>query len=401
MRRSVTALFALTVLAAPPRGNAAPGEPAKPRSGGSRWNVAIVVFDNMEILDFAGPAEVFNAAGSGLAYRVYTVAETVRPVVSQGFVKITPQYTIDSCPVPDLVVVPGGGTGGLQRSQKMLDWLRKQSGEADRVLTVCTGAFVAARAGLLDGLEATTHHSGIARLGRDFPKVKVVTDRRVVDNGKILTAAGVSAGIDGSLHVVARMCGPEAAKKTAEYMEYPWHPDPTLKPDAAGTRSPECAAREAWFAGDWKQAAEGYRQAVAKNPADGVAWFRLGAAQFETGESEQGIRSLERAAELCPRDEELLSDLARAQLRAKRFGDAARNYERAAELGRHDGRLLYNLACAYALDGQKEKALRSLERAFDAGFADAGQAEGDEDFRTIRDEPRFREILRKHGGNGS
>jgi transcriptional regulator GlxA family with amidase domain len=94
------------------------------------------------------------------------------------------------------------------------------------MFSVCTGAFVLAQAGLLDGLEATSHHSAVKSLQRDYPKIKVRSDRRIVDNGKIVTAAGVSAGIDGALHIVARLCGPEVAQKTAVYMEYKWQPEP-------------------------------------------------------------------------------------------------------------------------------------------------------------------------------
>jgi transcriptional regulator GlxA family with amidase domain len=180
--------------------------------------VAIVIFNQMELLDFAGPAEVFAAAGG--AFKVYTVAETAKPIVSQGFVTITPQYTIANCPRPDILVIPGGNTSSVSRSELMLNWIKDVSQSSEHVMSVCTGAFVLAKAGPLDGLEVTTHHSAIANLTRNYPKVKVRTDVRVVDNGKILTAAGVSAGIDGALHLVSKLRGPKAAETTARYMEY-------------------------------------------------------------------------------------------------------------------------------------------------------------------------------------
>jgi transcriptional regulator GlxA family with amidase domain len=195
---------------------------AEDKSATSRRNVAIVIFNQMELLDFAGPAEVFAAANGGSAYKVYTVAETDRPIKSQGFVTITPQYTIDNCPRPDILIIPGGNASSVTKSQKMVDWVKNISRDAECVLSVCTGAFVLAKAGLLDGLEATTHHGAISNLRRNFPQVKVRTDVRVVDNGKILTAAGVSAGIDGALHVVSKLRGEKVARKTAEYMEYHW-----------------------------------------------------------------------------------------------------------------------------------------------------------------------------------
>ncbi len=391
---TVLGLTALLSFAAGPTGPAAAGETPKPRSGSSRWNVAVVVFSGMEILDFAGPAEVFAAAGGGRAYRVYTVGETTRPVVSQGFITITPQYTIDNCPPPDLVVIPGGNAASVYGRPKMMEWVKKESGEAKHLLSVCTGAFVLAKAGLLDGHEATTHHGSIARLRRDFPNVKVREDLRVVDNGKVLTAAGVSAGIDGSLYVVAKMCGQEAAKKTAEYMEYRWQPDATPKSAAAGVEGPERAALEAWFAGDWKRAAEGYRQYVAKQPDDGIAHFRLGMSELGAGHADEAVRSLARAAELGLRDSDTLDQLGRAQLSAKRPADAAKSFERALEQKPGSANTLYNLACCYSLDGQKAKALQALERAFDAGFG-AEYAAEDDDLKGLRDDPRFQEMLRK------
>ena len=211
------------------------GDDKKPeRSPTSKRNVAIVIYNQMELLDFAGPAEVFAAADGGRAYKVYTVAETDRPIKSQGFVTITPQYTIENCPRPDILVIPGGNAASVTKSQKMVDWVKDVSGNAEHVLSVCTGAFVLGRAGLLDGLEATTHHGAIPGLRRTYPKVKVRTDVRVVDNGKILTAAGVSAGIDGALHVVSKMRGQKIAQKTAEYMEYRWQPESTASTGSGG-----------------------------------------------------------------------------------------------------------------------------------------------------------------------
>ena len=114
--------------------------------------VAIVIFNQMELLDFAGPAEVFAAAGGG-AFKVYTVAENEKPIVTQGFVKITPQYTIANCPRPDILVIPGGNTSSVSRSEPMLNWIKDVSQSSEHVMSVCTGTFVLAKAGLLDGLE--------------------------------------------------------------------------------------------------------------------------------------------------------------------------------------------------------------------------------------------------------
>ena len=191
-----------------------------------RRNVAVFVHDGVELLDFAGPGEVFAAAGGHKAFRVYTVAASKEPITSQRFLKVTPEFTLADCPKPDIIVLPGGATGVPLRDPKVIDWIKATSADAEIVLSVCTGAFLLARAGLLDGKEATTHWGSIDRLRKAAPKATVYADRRVVDNGKIVTAAGVSAGIDASLHVVARLLGEPAARDTARYMEYRWEPEP-------------------------------------------------------------------------------------------------------------------------------------------------------------------------------
>ncbi len=187
--------------------------------------VAICVWDEAELLDFAGPGEVFAAADNGRAFQVYTVADRPGPIVSQGFMRILPEYTIETCPRPDIVVLPGGGAEPLLESARFTSWLSNVTGTAEVVLSVCTGAFLLAGAGLLDGLEATTWYGAVDRLRVAAPRTRVHADRRFVDNGRCITAAGVSAGIDGALHVVHRLLGPEIARDTARYMEYDWHPE--------------------------------------------------------------------------------------------------------------------------------------------------------------------------------
>jgi putative intracellular protease/amidase/YHS domain-containing protein len=184
-----------------------------------RRNVVILVFDGMELLDFAGPAEVFASAG----FEVRTVAATRDAVTCAGLATLKPHYTVADCPRADVVVVPGGSTA-VSRDRRVTDWVVRASREAKATLSVCTGAFVLARAGLLDGKEATTHHGAIEALRTQFPKVTVRADRRVVDNGKVVTSAGVSAGIDGALHLVKRLSGRPAARAAARYMEYNWQP---------------------------------------------------------------------------------------------------------------------------------------------------------------------------------
>jgi putative intracellular protease/amidase/plastocyanin len=187
-------------------------------------NVAILVYDGMEILDFAGPSEVFQA--SGKAFNVYTVGIKADPVLSQGFVTITPRYTLESAPPADILVLPGGGTGAVRKSPEAMRWVGATAERAEIVLTVCTGAFVIADLHLLDGQHATTWHGAVPNFKSAYPKVTVHEDARFVDNGKLVTTAGVSAGIDGALHVVSKLLGPQAAKGTARYMEYDkWVPE--------------------------------------------------------------------------------------------------------------------------------------------------------------------------------
>jgi transcriptional regulator GlxA family with amidase domain len=193
-------------------------------------NVAIFAFDGMELLDFAGPGEVFQAVGP--RFKVYTVAESTEPIVSQGFVKIVPEYSIHNCPKPDLLVIPGGATTATLKNPDVIAWVKRVSDEAEITMSVCTGAFILAKAGLLDGQEATTHWFHLTRLGKTVPNIQVRRNVRFVDTGKIVTTAGVSAGIDGSLHVVERLIGREAAVRTARGMEYNW--DATREPGEPG-----------------------------------------------------------------------------------------------------------------------------------------------------------------------
>lgn len=180
--------------------------------------VVIFIFEGMELLDFAGPAEVFGGAG----YDVSTVAVTRDAVPCAGLINVTPRYTIANCPRPDIIVIPGGSISAVAKDKRVTDWLARASGEAEVTLSVCTGAFVLARAGLLDGKEATTHWSAIKLLQSRYPKITVRDNRRVVDNGKVVTSAGVSAGIDGALHLVERLSGREKASEVAHNMEYNW-----------------------------------------------------------------------------------------------------------------------------------------------------------------------------------
>ena len=201
---------------------------------GETRNVAIVIWNGAEILDWGGPAEVFESAArygaidDKPAFRVYTVSKTTEPIVSQRFINVVPNYSIEDAPKPDIVVLPGGGTNAILEDEAFLAWAGKVAKESEIALSVCTGAFVLGKHGMLDGKEVTTWYDATDALAEQFPKADVQPGRRFVDNGHVVTTAGVSAGIDGALHVVARLLGYSVALKTAEYMEYGWMPEPYL-----------------------------------------------------------------------------------------------------------------------------------------------------------------------------
>lgn len=183
--------------------------------------VHILLFDAVELLDFAGPFEVFSVAGRDGAFDVQTVAEATAPIRTRGGLTVTPDTALDEAVDADVLVVPGGqGARTAMHREDVLTWVRAAADTADVVLSVCTGAFILARAGLLDGCTVTTHHGGLDRLETLAPRAQVVRDRRFVDNGAVVTAAGISAGIDAALYVAARLCGPAHAEATARHMEY-------------------------------------------------------------------------------------------------------------------------------------------------------------------------------------
>jgi len=193
-------------------------------------NVAILIFDEVEVLDFCGPFEVFSVTGRQdnlNPFNVYTVAEKGEPILARNHLSVNPSYTLQDCPQPDILLVPGGlGTRKEMYNSILMDWIKGCSQKAELILSVCTGVLLLAKAGLLEGLGATTHHLTIDLLKKVAPNTSVQANKRIVDNGKIIVSAGISAGIDMSLYVVAKLLGKEWALKTAQYMEYDWNPDP-------------------------------------------------------------------------------------------------------------------------------------------------------------------------------
>ena len=197
-------------------------------------NVAILLFNDVEVLDFAGPFEVFSITGKrdgSDPFNVYTVAESAT-ILARNALSINTHYTLHDCPPPDILIVPGGGgyrtdgtPYGTRReidNQPLLDWIEQCAPATEKLLSVCTGALLLARIGLLKGLVATTHRGAIAQLSEMLTADQVHPEARIADNGHIVLSGGISAGIDMSLYVVAQMLGIEAAKETAYYMEYDW-----------------------------------------------------------------------------------------------------------------------------------------------------------------------------------
>jgi putative intracellular protease/amidase len=359
-------MLAVSLLVVVTRAGAAPPEPRPPRAGYTR-NVAIVLYEGVELLDFAGPGEVFAAAahqgmrGTEPAFRVYTVARSKAPLTSQGFLKVTPDFTPEDAPAPDVLVIPGGNTDVVLRDEAFARWLAKTAAGSELALTVCTGAMVLGKAGMLDGLDVTTFNNAIDSLQRMAPKARVHRGRRFIDNGRIVTTAGVSAGIDGSLHVVARLLGLRVAEQTARYMEYRWTPEPylatgyTLLNPSLDDRGR--AHQQAEILGDeknWTAAAKAYRELVSTDATDATAWYRLG----------------------------------QVLLAAKDYDGAIDASRRAATSKQHRVNALYNVACAYSLQGDDTHALESLGKAIDAGLRGPG-ALGDPDLEHVRNDPRF------------
>ena len=172
--------------------------------------------DGVEVLDFAGPMEVFALAG----FRIFTVSLRKEPITTQGILKIVPDYGIDDAPAADMLAFFGGEADHVSRNPVLIDWIKSRQASTSYFFSVCTGAFIVGRAGILDGFTATTYHANVEALQQLLPQTRVLGKVRFVDDGSVITTAGISAGIDGALHVVSRFKGQETAKKVAAEMEY-------------------------------------------------------------------------------------------------------------------------------------------------------------------------------------
>jgi putative intracellular protease/amidase/YHS domain-containing protein len=182
--------------------------------------VAFLISDGAVVIDFCGPWEVFQdvmiRSRQDMPFRLYTVAETKKPIRTSGGMQIVPDYTIADAPAPKVIVIPAQS----EPTEAVLDWIRKSSKTSDVTMSVCTGAFVLAKTGLLDGKSATTFHAAFKTFATEFPKIELKRGARFVENGNLATAGGLSSGIDLALRVVERYYGREVAAKTAYDMEY-------------------------------------------------------------------------------------------------------------------------------------------------------------------------------------
>lgn len=192
--------------------------------------VGILIFDDVEVLDFCGPFEVFSVArpvgvhdDAARLFTAVTIAQEEKIITCRGGLLVKPHATIENHPPLDILVVPGGqGTRRERHNQRLLDWIARQDQQTELTTSVCTGAFLLAERGLLDHHRATTHWNSVEWMRQTYPAITMLADARVVDEGHIITSAGISAGIDMSLHVVARLKGLDVAQWTARRMEYDW-----------------------------------------------------------------------------------------------------------------------------------------------------------------------------------
>jgi transcriptional regulator GlxA family with amidase domain len=191
-------------------------------------NVAIFIFDDVEVLDFAGPFEVFSVAGSDMPAKpyspffTYTFALTDAPIQARGGLQVQPKFSIANVPQPDILIIPGGaGSRRLLKNDRLLTWLHDVEPRSEIVASVCTGALVLAAAGLAKNKSITTHHGAFDRLNELEPTCKVVRDRRYVHDGKFWFSGGISAGIDMSLAIVRHLLNDNAP--VVDEMEWMWH----------------------------------------------------------------------------------------------------------------------------------------------------------------------------------
>lgn len=189
-------------------------------------NVAFLVYPEVEALDLSGPLDVFVKANSlaPRSYNIYTVAVGTRTVSTQkGALTLTARYTLSNSPRPDIIIVPGASQSQAEKigaNPRVMSWLKRNAGAGQTVMSVCTGAFILGRAGLLDGKNSTSHWLTLDDFQRDFPKTRAFKGVTFIEDGNIVTTAGVSSGIDGAFFLVEKTSGKEVAERIAKALQY-------------------------------------------------------------------------------------------------------------------------------------------------------------------------------------
>lgn len=190
----------------------------------NKWSVGIFLFNEVEVLDFAGPFEVFSVTevNEEKTFTVYTVSENGEMITARNGLKVQPDYSIENLPPVDILIIPGGlGARKYEiKNEIVIKWIRQQMKEVKLMTSVCTGALLLAKAGLLEGLKATTHWASIEKFKNEFQNVEVIENVKFVDEGHIITSAGISAGINMAFHIVKNLLGMHVAEDTAKRMEY-------------------------------------------------------------------------------------------------------------------------------------------------------------------------------------
>lgn len=190
----------------------------------NKWSVGIFLFNEVEVLDFAGPFEVFSVTevNEEKPFTVYTVSENGEMITARNGLKVQPDYSIENLPPVDILIIPGGlGAREYEiKNEIVIKWIGQQMKEVKLMTSVCTGALLLAKAGLLAGLKATTHWASIEKFKNEFQNVEVIENVKFVDEGHIITSAGISAGINMAFHIVKNLLGVHVAEDTAKRMEY-------------------------------------------------------------------------------------------------------------------------------------------------------------------------------------
>ncbi|MGO4886183.1 DJ-1/PfpI family protein [Anaerobacillus sp. MEB173] len=200
--------------------------------------VGILLFDYVDILDFAGPAEVLSLTANNKAeqtltlykkhllptrpFKVFTISETGLEMKTHSGIKVQPDYSIDESPKLDILIIPGGPLRAVQsmaKNQKIIEWIGKHK-SIEYICSVCTGAYILGETGLLNGKKATTHHLALKLLQDKYPEIQVLSDRKVVQDGNIISSGGVSSGINMALYIVEQILGESTAERTAKTIEF-------------------------------------------------------------------------------------------------------------------------------------------------------------------------------------